>query len=59
MSAGEEVAQGEQEGPQEDGPGAHPVVQGKGVLEVKDGYHQTQELPQCDHQGHCEGGTVG
>lgn len=31
---------------------------GEGILEEEDGDDEADELPQCDHQGHGERGTL-
>ena len=46
------------QGAQEDDGSAHPVPGGEGVPEVEDGEDEADELPQCDHQGHSERGTL-
>ena len=34
------------------------MVGSEGIVEVQDGEEEAEELPECDHQGHCETGTL-
>lgn len=47
-----------QQSSQEDHSRAHPVPGGEGVLEVKDGENEAEELPQSHHQSDGQRGAL-